>query len=182
MASFATPAELASWLQVASVDTASAQLQLNVATRAIINHCGWGILEATVTADPRDARGGRSLFLPTRHLTAVTDVVADGVALVAGTDYEWWGYGELERLGRCWPHKPRSVLVTYTHGYTPVPDDVKGACLSIAGRLYQNPSAAKAYTKTAGPFAESQTYSDALPPLSNNEVVLLSAYKRERFA
>lgn len=183
MASFATPAELASALQVASVDTATAQLNLDIATAAIISYCGWGILEATVADDARNARGGRSLFLPTFRLTAVTEVVADGVTLTVGDDYEWWSYGELERVGACWPHKPRSVVVSYTHGFNPLPADVKGVCLSLAGRGYTNPNGTKTGTRTAGPFTETANWGDSpATQLSATEKAMLGPYKRERFA
>lgn len=183
MTSFATPAELASALQVASVDTATAQLKLDIATAAIISYCGWGIKEETVTAQALNARGGRSLFLHTFRLTAVASVVADGVTLVSGTDYDWWSYGELERYGCHWPRKPRSVVVTYTHGFNPVPDDVKGVCLSLAGRGYTNPIGAKTGTKVAGPFTDTASYGDdPAAHLSASEKATLGPYKRERFA
>lgn len=183
MPSFATPADLASALQVASVDTATAQLKLDNATAAIKSHCGWSILQESFTADARNARGGRSLFLPTLRLTAVANVVADGIALTEGTDYEWWSYGELERLGKHWPRKPRSVVLDWTHGFTTLPADLKGVCLSLAGRGYLNPTGAKSTTQTAGPFIEGKSYAEDPSSLLNAaEIQALGPYKRERFA
>lgn len=178
MASFATPAELASWLQVPEVDTATATLQLAAATQAIRDYCGWSITEETVTGAVLDAAGSRSIWLPTLLLTAVGPVVELGVTLTVLDDYDWTRYGRLLRSKK-WPNQARSVAVTYTHGYAAAPDSVKGVCLALAGRVYNNPVGAR--SQTAGPFAQSFAVpsSGAVGSLLLEELGQLGPYKLE---
>jgi len=180
VAAFAAPAELASHLQVPTVDTATATLALDFATGLIRDECGgWSITQESNVAKTLDSYGMPSLWLPTRLLTAVASVVENGITLTHDTHYRWWGNGRLERLTTCWPTKPRSVVVTYTHGYTTVLDDVKGVCLALAGRRYQNPMGAKA--QVAGPFSQSYASSEA-GSLSDAEKEALEPYKLEYLA
>ena len=137
MAAFATPTELAGFLQ-SDLDTYSATQALDIASQAIRDHCGWTISQETVTAQVLDSHGERSIWLPSLLLTDVGPVLERGVTLTVTSDYDWTAYGRLIRSG-CWPNEARSVTVTYTHGYVNVPDSVKGACLSAAGRVYSNP-------------------------------------------
>lgn len=178
MAAFATPAELASWLQVPEVDTATATLQLAAASQAIRDYCGWSITEETVTGAVLDAAGSRSIWLPTLLLTAVGPVVELGVTLTALDDYDWTRYGRLLRSKR-WPNQARSVVVTYTHGYSVAPDSVKGVCLAMAGRIYNNPLGAK--SQTAGPFSQSFAVplSGAVGSPLLEELAQLGPYKLE---
>lgn len=182
MAAFATPAELASALQVASVDTASATLALNRASGRIRLHCGWSISEETVTDEVFDGTGTRNLWIPTLRLTAVGSLEVDGVALVEDTDYSWTSYGRVVRNG-CWPRTARSIVVTYTHGYPsghPKLEAVKDVCLALAGRLYDNPRGSKASTKTAGPFTETDSYgNDPASALSEQEQLDLGKFTLE---
>lgn len=179
MAAFATPAELASHLQVASVDTASATQALNTASARIRRWCGWSISQETNVAWVLDGTGRRSLWLKTLLLTAVASVVEDSVTLVYDTDYTWESHGKLTRNG-CWPRTPRSITATVTHGYAAAElDDVKGVCLALAGRLYQNPVAAKGSTKTAGPFTETLSYDNPSIGLTELEMEDLGPFKLE---
>jgi hypothetical protein len=79
-------------------------------------------------------------------VTAVTSIVEEGTTLTVVTDFDWTSYGKLIRVYRRWTSKPRAVVVTFTHGYATAPDDVKGVCLSLAGRLYENPGSLRSYT------------------------------------
>lgn len=179
MVAFATPAELASHLQVASVDTASATLALNIATSAIRDHCGWDISETTVTGEEMDGTGTRNLWIETLRLTAVSSLEENGNLLTAGTDFDWTRYGKIVRNG-CWPRTARSVVITYTHGYATVPEVVKGVCLDIAGRKYNNPQSSKSGTRTAGPFTESFAYQDnPAGLLSADQVMTLGKFTLE---
>lgn len=160
MAAFATAAELASWLQVASVDTATANLQLNIASNAIRTYCGWSISQETDAEETIDGECRHRFWLPTLRLTAVALVVDDGDTLTTD-DYRFTRNGSLIRQGsRYWWRN--EVTVTYTHGWTEVPEVVKGVCLAIAGRGYLNPTAAKAQTDTAGPFTRTQSYNGSV--------------------
>ena len=177
MAAFATPTELAGFLQQ-DLDTYSATQALNFASKAIRTHCGWNISQETVTGKVLDCDGSRSIWLETLLLTAVGSVVENGVTLTVLSDYDWTSYGRLLRAGR-WPNQARSVAVTYTHGYVTDPDDVKAVCLAAAGRRYQNPESRRSYT--VGSVSESF----AVPSTGNvgffydSELTDLGPYKLE---
>lgn len=175
MAAFATPAELASFLQVPEVDTATATLVLDVASEDIRSACGWNISQETVTAEEFDGTGCESIWIPTMNLTSVASVTAAGVA-IPPTGYRVYRYGRLRRLNAYWPADNWTVVITYTHGYAVVPDDVKGACLVLAGSKYQNPGAGlTSYTDTVGGVSHSRTYaasSAPVPPVDDSEAVI----------
>lgn len=183
MAAFATPAELASALQVASVDTASATLALNRASARIRDHCGWNITEETLEDEEFDGTGTRNLWIETLRLTAVATIEVDGDLLVEGTDYTWTRYGKIVRVGGCWSSNVKP-LVSFTHGYAaahPKLEVPKSVCLALAGRLYDNPRGSKASTKTAGPFTETDSYgNDPASVLSEQEMLDLGKYTLEQ--
>ena len=144
MAAFATPSELASWLQK-DLDTATATLALNIATSDISEFCGWSITQdSSVTMTVDGPRHSCSVFLGTQLLTGVTSVTEDGAAL-SSTQYRWSSTGELIRVGRWWTWKPRAIVAVVTHGYVTAPDKVKGICLNLAGRKYDNPTSLRSY-------------------------------------
>lgn len=148
MASFATPADLASWIQ-SDVDTATATLLLASSSAAIRAYCGWNITEEVVTGDVIDGSGDWDIWLPTRNLTAVASVSNDGVALTVGTQYEWFRTGRLTRLAALWTRKAKGVLATYTHGYPtghPKLDLAKAVCLTASARQMTNPAGLRSET------------------------------------
>lgn len=176
MAAFATPTELAGFVQ-ADLDTYTATQALDIASQAIRDHCGWNISQETVIGKVLDCDGSRSLWLPTLLLTALGPVVENGVTLTVLSGYDWTEYGRVIRAGR-WPNQARSVTVTYTHGYATVPNSVKGVCLTVAGRMYQNPDALRSYT--VGGVSESySTTAGSSGALYDDEFTALEKYKLE---
>ena len=165
MAALATPTELAGFLQK-DLDTYSATQALDIASQGIRTACGWNISQETVTAQEFEGTGNQSIWIKTLNLTAVAAVVADGVALTS-SDYRFYRYGWLRRVYAYWPCFPKIVTVTYTHGYATVPDDVKGACLVLAGAKYETPGGRlRSYTDTVGAVTESRTYAAGAPVLT----------------
>lgn len=176
---FATPAELASHLQVPEVDTASATLAIEGATGAVQAACG-GQRMLPVADDTVTLRGGaRSVWLPQRPVTAVGAVttISSGVvtARVLGTDYTVFG-AELVWAPRygVWPE---FVTVTYSHGWTTIPAAVKGVCLSLAGRLYANPQGLRSETVGAVSWTVAGASSDVGPGLTEAELSALAAFR-----
>lgn len=178
MAAFATPSELAGFLQQ-DLDTYSANQALDIATSKIRDFVGWSItqeLGVTVTLD--GCSGESILWLPSLLVTAVSSVVENGIALTS-SQYDWTTYGALiRRGGTSWYWKPRSIVAVFDHGYTTTPDTVKGVCLAAAGRQYGNPAGIK--SETVG--AVSVTYNTPLYVsgafLTENEKADLAAYRR----
>lgn len=179
MSAFASSTDLQNWLQLSTVNTAAAELALNVASSTIRTWCGWPISEEEDVTAVLDGTGGRTLWLPTLKLTAVSSVEVDADPLTVGTDFDWTSYGKLIRSGR-WPSTPRSVEVTYTHGYEVVPDAVKGACLMVAARAYNNPEMMRSRTRIAGPFQEQATFAELDGPgLAGPEMQMLGPFRLE---
>jgi hypothetical protein len=77
-----------------------------------------------------EGNGRRLLQLPQIPVTAVASVVIDGVTQVVNVDYTWNAKGVLRALCGRWPVWP--VVVTYTHGYTTVPDPIKRLTAKLA--------------------------------------------------
>jgi hypothetical protein len=104
-----------------------------------------------------DGSGLALQFLPSMHVTAVASVVDDGATLVDGTDFAWSTQGWLQKLTcGAFSWKPRSVVVTLTHGYDEIPDDVQAVIDRLAARASSDAGALRqvgqvAYaTTTAG--------------------------------
>jgi hypothetical protein len=137
MTAYATPADLASYLQVASVDTASAQLALDKASALFSVRAGTQFLPtAAVWIIP--GTGWTELYIPYRPVISVQTVKISGVTI---TDYTLIKRTLYRLLGWGVPGKypPDSIEVDLTHGYAAPPDDVIGAVLETAGSAYQSP-------------------------------------------
>lgn len=88
-----------------------------------------------------DGNGRESLLLPVWPTAAVASVVLDGVTLVEGTDYAWSDAGLLRRLGcQFWPDRLRCLVVTYSHGWTVVPEDIQEAVIDQARTMFSVPA------------------------------------------
>lgn len=139
MAAFCTIADLEAFLQVAiGSPNLPATAAIAAASAAIQNYTRQRLeLVAgdalTFTVHP----ASRVILLPEQPVTAIASVVEDGTTLVVGDHYRWTAAGVLERVGRAWATGWRKVVVTYTHGYAAIPDDVKAVCIRAASRAYQ---------------------------------------------
>lgn len=175
MAAFATVPQLTARLGRELPPDVATDL-LDEATAAIRADCGWTISQETVTAAVLDGTGVHSIWLPTLRLTAVASVVEDGATLVYDTDYTWTSLGRLVRAGR-WSSKPRSVVVTYTHGWSPVPAVVRGICLALSARAFDNPSGLRSETVGAVSWTAAGSALDVGPGLSESERRSLAAFR-----
>lgn len=146
MAAFATAEDLASFLQVPTVDRYTAELVLDLASDAIRDEVHQTITEDTTTEvyDGIAASCGYSdvIFLRQIPVTAVSAVIDDGVT-VAATDYEWSARGWIKRTaGGSWSSAAQGIEVTYTHGWASGSAEIataRGVCLQLAARTYVNP-------------------------------------------
>lgn len=133
---FASAAELVAFSDLA-LTTEDAELAVKGVSRAIRNRCGWHIwpnLQETVAT----AALGRSITLPTLHLTDVDSVSVDATLLDADT-YRWSHLGTLSRTDCAWRSPFDDISVVMTHGYDHV-DDLKMLALSIASRALSSRS------------------------------------------
>ncbi|MET9550537.1 hypothetical protein ABZY36_35330 [Streptomyces sp. NPDC006627] len=160
----ATVADLATALgrTFTPVQEAQAQALLEQASSVVRAYLRLDITRATTTdtftmrrADPALHRRGGTITLPQRPVVDIASVLINGVAT-----HDWWQEGN-EVLVRSWSweqppaaHRPPRVTVSYTHGWDPVPDDIRAVVLQAANRALVNPSQLRA--ETVG--GESVTY------------------------
>lgn len=151
----ATAGDLASLLQIPSIDTATANLLLEMATAVVQATTGQRIIQVQddeIVLDLDEYDTDWYLYLPQRPVTAVSSVAIGSTVLVPVTDYTvqfgrgrlWRSCGWRSELIR-FPDQPSTVAVTYTHGY---PDGhqklqlARSAVLSMINALYANPTGA----------------------------------------
>lgn len=140
--------KLASELDLATVlqqdiDTASATLALELATGAIQAFTGWRLIQETVV-DYLCIATGNMVVLPTARLTALA-MTDYGIPLTQGDTMLWSTNGLVLRKmyqGRLDYPFWQPVLATFTHGWPPdqVPQQIRGVCLNVAARMFDNPT------------------------------------------
>lgn len=141
MADFATVEDIEAFLQVditTAKQIASAQRALTEATHAIKNYTKQhleAVADEEVTFDV--PAGTRMLFLPELPVTALTEVVEDGETLTVDDDYKLGNYGILHRIDQDWEEGIQIVTVTYSHGYSEIPQDIVDVATRAAARAYQ---------------------------------------------
>jgi hypothetical protein len=148
----ATAEDLASYLQH-DLDTATADLALAAASALVRRNVDWPISRVTETLT-RLGNGSCVLTLPTLVLVEVTAIrlaggtltpaTVDAVGALDARDYVWTSQGQVVRLAG-WP-RLAPVEVDCTHGYDPVPDDVRLVVMAVAGRLISNPERLRSET------------------------------------
>ena len=144
----ATADELEDYLQT-TVDADLAAMVLAQASAAVRTHLRQDV--SLVTDDEITLLGGgTSIALPQFPVSALA-VELDAVEFTA------WRVEDANLLvrtdGAAWP---TTVDVVYTHGWDPVPEDVKRKVLELAGQLVSNPTA----LRTKSESIDDYTYTD----------------------
>lgn len=139
MAQYATPSELASYLQQ-DLDASTANLVLTLASGQFSQAADtwWSAQAVTYT---RVGTLATRITLPFHPVTAVSavrlnTVVITGYTLIKNALYRSSGFGTP------YADPPDKLEVDLTHGYTTVPDDVKAAVLDMAAQAYATPVSA----------------------------------------
>ncbi len=111
---------------------------LGAASAEIRRYCGWSISLEVVEDLEVDTFGGPMLFLQTMRLNSIESLFLNGVEMVDSTDFSWSRRGVIRRLpvGVCWPKEFRSVVASYTHGYTNVPEEIQALCVGLVRRSW----------------------------------------------
>ncbi|MCX5398464.1 hypothetical protein [Streptomyces sp. NBC_00102] len=128
----ATIDELAAWTQMDPDDLPEgAALVLDTASAVVRAEARQRFTRGTTTVAlrPRDY----IVMLPQRPVIEVELVAIAGREL-RPDEYRVWRDRIILRGRACGP-----VVVTYVHGYEPVPADVRGVVLTLAGRMLSNP-------------------------------------------
>ena len=178
-----TPQELSTLLR-REVDMAGVLLARTVATGLVARELGqpWGVESAELTQTLDVDMGRMVINLPRRPVTAVAEVAIDGTAL-AEADWEWKpGKARVWLLATpSWSGVERVAEVTYTAGWTSVPDDVRAVALSAAARIYVNPEGLR--SMSIDDYSETRAGADddlAGVSLLKGERAILASIRRSR--
>ncbi|MBC7594525.1 MAG: hypothetical protein H7288_11405 [Kineosporiaceae bacterium] len=148
MASLATPAQLAAFLQQPLAnDDASALLMLSIASDMVRDFLQLALDMTTDDVVYVDPIGGTTVVLPELPVIAVSKLETfDGTVW---TTIDPANYTVSRRMGMIsanpntglhWPFAPESWRVTYTHGYAAIPNSIVGVVLGAAARAYSSPA------------------------------------------
>lgn len=128
------------------VDPTQGQLYLDIASDLIRDLCGRALDLVTNDVLVLDPVNG-VVFLP-RPVASVSLVEVYSLDTQAWTSLASTDWVLDPHTGRVamspkslvtWPCQPGSVRVTCTHGTNPIPDSIRGLCLSLAGRWIATP-------------------------------------------
>lgn len=139
MAMYATPTELAEYLQK-DLDTSTAVQSLTLASEEFSSAADTWFTAQAATYTTTGTRAS-NIWLPYKPIIAVTAVRINGVVITGWTRinqrlFRYAGFGSW------YSYVPDLLEVDLTYGYVTVPDDVKLAVLEMAAGSYENPSAA----------------------------------------
>jgi len=160
MADFCTQADVEAFLQVTvlAAKVASVARAIAEATEAIRNYCHQYIERVAGETITLDCTGGARLFLPELPVTGISSVEEDGDVLTMFDDYKLGQHGILHRVGQDWKSGIQIIEVVYTHGYAPIPQDVRDVCTRAASRAYQ--AGMKAAEMAAVPGVQAKSLGD----------------------
>lgn len=147
---------------------------LREASARIRGYCGWHIWPVITETIRVDSIGGRHLLLPTLRVVDVTSVMVDG----AEVEVEWSVSGSLYALSGCLPRRPRSVHVTYEHGFGAVDDLASVARAWATGaKSPHGPVAAQASGPDSVSYASFGSQGIRLAGLSPQDRATLDRYR-----
>lgn len=163
MAALATVADLQTFMQrtFTVAETAEATLVIDLASASIQDYTGQTISAVANDVVTLDPPYGSYLFLPELPVTAVASVTVGGTALALGSPtvdgYYWYGdtgtirYGGYR--GYAWGWAPKSVVVTYSHGYATIPDAVRAVTLEAAAQMMGSGPAGGLQSESIGNYS-----------------------------
>lgn len=107
--------------------------------------CGWHIAPSQTETVKVESPGGRTLLLPSLHVTDVIEIRNEESSSVAG--YRWRENGVVRGWWAC----EEQYEVDLTHGYDSMPIELQGIVEQLDGAgIGRTPS-----SRSAGPFSES---------------------------
>lgn len=84
-----------------------------------------------------DGNNSNKLYLPELPVISVSTVKLNGITLEYSTDYKLGQHGILYKLNGTWDSGVQNIEITYSHGYDPIPTEIKSVCARAASRLVQ---------------------------------------------
>lgn len=136
---FCTRDQIEAFLQVeipvAGYDAATRAI--DEATAAIQGYCRRTFDRVEDDEVTLDSIGGTKALLPELPVVSVSSVVEDDEELDEDDDWKLGRHGILHRIGTTWAVGIQIITVTYTHGYTTIPQTVQDVATRAAARAYQ---------------------------------------------
>lgn len=121
-----------------AAEIASVEFALAVVSQAIRTYTNQYLERVTDETIRLSVLEGPLIFLPQLPVMSVATVRENGVLLSSATDYQLAAHGVLTRRHRrTWYPGVETVEVKYTHGFSPIPDDIRGVAARAASRLFQ---------------------------------------------
>ena len=105
---------------------------------AVRAYCGWHVAPSVTETVTLDGSDSDVMILPTLHLTNLSTVMNDTVAVDSP---EWSQFGIVR--GTCWTGKYRGVTLTMTHGYDLCPPEIVGVLHEAADRGLEGSAASQ---------------------------------------
>lgn len=124
---------------IISTDTVlDGQWWIRAAQASIRRFCGWHVAPSLTEKLRIDTYGGKTLLLPSRHVTDLKSVKIDGVEI--GDRVAWSHAGTVVLRHGCWPNLPGAVEIELTHGWDveDVPD-IAALIITIGKRARSQP-------------------------------------------
>ncbi|SDJ07844.1 hypothetical protein SAMN05444157_1621 [Frankineae bacterium MT45] len=156
-----------------------------LAVAIMVSRCHWD--PTLIVEDEQvvlDGDGGKSLFLPSLHVTDVSAVsvvdshgVTTDLAIGPGLDVGWSENGELQRSSYpyAWPVGQRNITVTYSGGYVDVPATLTAVLDSLTSRMPQIKSGAASRKLGTASVAFAQSVAEG--GLLSVETMILDRYR-----
>lgn len=186
----ADPSDLADRLGVTftTEQTGRALALLADASAVVRNYTRQDITFVTDDVATLETTPEQWLFLPQRPVISITSVVAGGATLAPGlwkleNDALFRYYGWASRLyyyGTTQPwNQPDTIVVTYTHGYTSVPEDIVRVVCKLAKTAWINPNGLREWQQgNMRAVAALETVGEGA--LDDSDKKLLDFYRRPR--
>lgn len=169
-------------------DTAKGTLCIEMACDTIRFITGQDIAYVEGGTAILDGTGTDALPLPQRPVLNAGTVVEGGETLVEGEDYKLGangvlfrlpgvidnGWGDAELRTYWWPGR-QNIVVTYSHGHSTIPGEVKQVALGLAERLFLRDSSGIVFEQLG---QRSVRYENASSELTGTEKLVLENIKR----
>lgn len=108
-------------------------IAINSATDAIKHYCNRDLISTTYTNEYYDGNGRDVLYLRNYPITAIASLTVDDIAITSA-EYLIEDQG-LFRIGGWWSSGRRNIKITYTAGYTSIPDELATIASKVAGDI-----------------------------------------------
>ncbi len=135
----ATADDLRNYLGVEKVDIARADFLLGAISSEIRKFSGLTFEEHVDDVVRLDGSGTGIVLLPRLPVSDVKTVVEGGAELDQSV-YEWNADGILRKPFGYWVQRFRNIVVTYSHGFEEVPEDIRLLVVRVASRAWTNPT------------------------------------------